>query len=116
MVSLVPLTMIFLGHRYQKKPPKKISTVSGYRTARSMKNEETWKFAHVYAGKLMKVCGWILLPVTVAVMLLVLGKDVAFVGITGGVVCAVQILIMVCTIIFTEIALKRNFGKNENRY
>ncbi|HAT64106.1 MAG TPA: hypothetical protein DCS66_05830 [Flavobacteriaceae bacterium] len=35
----------------QKYPPKKINWWYGYRTSRSMKNEETWKAAQEYASK-----------------------------------------------------------------
>ena len=45
----------------------------------------------------------------------VLGKDIIIVSIIGGVVCAIQIVVMICTLISTEIALKKNFDKNGNR-
>lgn len=114
MCLLTPFTMIFFGHRYHKNPPREINNVSGYRTEMSMKNRETWEFAHAYIGKLWKICGWTSLPISVAVMLLVFGKEIVVTGITGGIICAVQIVIMICTIIPTEIALKRNFGKDGN--
>ena len=115
MDLLVPITMICFGLRFEKGFPKEINTVSGYRTAMSMKNQETWEFAHKYAGKLWKVCGWLILLISCVVMLFAFGKDIALVGIVGGVVCAVQIAVMLCTVIPTEIALKRNFDENGNR-
>ena len=36
---------------FQKYPPKKINWYYGYRTSRSMKNEETWKAAQEFASK-----------------------------------------------------------------
>lgn len=115
MDLLIPLAMIYFGHRFEKNPPKEINAASGYRTTMSMKNQETWKFAHRYFGKLWKVCGWIALPISIAVMLSVFGKDIIYVGITGGIVCSVQIVVMICTMILTEIALRKNFNKNGNR-
>ena len=43
MDLLIPVTMVFIGKRFQKKPPKEINAMYGYRTAMSMKNKETWK-------------------------------------------------------------------------
>lgn len=34
-------------------PPAKINPLMGYKTARSMKNEENWKFAQNYSSKRM---------------------------------------------------------------
>lgn len=39
---LIPLVMIFAGRMMQYHPPREINFVLGYRTARSMKNRETW--------------------------------------------------------------------------
>ena len=39
MDLLIPVTMVFIGKRFQKKPPKEINGIYGYRTAMSMKME-----------------------------------------------------------------------------
>ena len=49
---LTPLLMIVIGHIMWKHSPQNINTIFGYRTKRSMKNMDTWKFAHEYCGKL----------------------------------------------------------------
>ncbi len=115
MDLLVPLVMICFGRRFEKTAPKEINAFFGYRTAMSMKNKETWKFAHEYIGRLWKVCGWVTLPTSAVVMLFALGKDIVEVSIFGSVICGAQIVIMLCTIISTERALKRNFDKNGKR-
>ena len=33
MDLLIPVTMVFIGKRFQKKPPKEINGIYGYRTA-----------------------------------------------------------------------------------
>ena len=76
MDLLVPLTMIYFGLRFEKNAPKEINATFGYRTTMSMKNQETWKFAHKYAGKLWKVCGWLVLLISVVVMFFALGKEI----------------------------------------
>lgn len=115
MDLLVPITMICFGIYFEKNVPKEISNTFGYRTAMSMVNQYTWKFAHKFIGKLWKVCGWLILPVSFAVMLFAFGKDTETVGAIGGAVCAIQVVIMIFTVIPVEIALKKNFDRNGNR-
>ena len=49
---LIPALMITAGWFMWKRPPKKINSAIGYRTSRSMKNINTWQFAHHYCGRL----------------------------------------------------------------
>ena len=113
---LVPLTMIYFGARFEKNAPKEINAAFGYRTTMSMKNKETWQFAHEYIGKLWKICGRLVLLVSVVVMFFSYGKDIIAVSIIGGLVCLIQIVIMICTMIPTETALKKNFDEYGNRH
>ena len=71
----IPCIMILFGQRFLKKPPQNINSFYGYRTTMSMKNMDTWKFAHAYCGKLWKTTGWILLGISIIVPLFVLFKD-----------------------------------------
>ncbi len=115
MDLLIPVVMIVLGRIYEKRPPKEINTTSGYRTAMSMKNGETWKFAHNYFGKLCRICGLILLPLSVVAMLFGVGREILYVSVIGGIVCAVQIVVFTGLLIPTERALKRCFDPSGNR-
>ncbi|MBE6050474.1 MAG: SdpI family protein [Clostridium sp.] len=49
---IVPITLLIVGSCFVKHIPKNINGIVGYRTSRSMKNKDTWKFAHEYCGKL----------------------------------------------------------------
>ena len=51
VVLLIPLIMLLFGWLFFRRTPKKINYVFGYRTKRSMRNKETWKFANQYFGK-----------------------------------------------------------------
>ncbi len=74
----------------------------------SMKNKDTWEFAHKYCGKVWYVCGMVMLPITVIFMLLVIGKkNEDCVGSIGGIICAVQLIPLIGSILPTEIALKK---------
>ena len=107
MDLLLPFTMIGFGRYFMKKAPKEINSVFGYRTSMSMKNKDTWEFAHKYCGKVWYVCGMVMLPITVIFMLLVIRKNEDCVGSIGGIICAVQLIPLIGSILPTEIALKR---------
>lgn len=111
MVLLIPALMIAFGREFMNGAPDNINSTFGYRTKRSMMNKETWKFAHIYLGKLWFICGLILLLPSVVVMLFVLEKDVNTVGTVGAIIVFVQMIPMFGTIIPTEKALKKNFDE-----
>lgn len=109
MNLLIPLTMICFGWYFKRSAPRKINHVFGYRTPRSMKNQNTWNYAHHYIGRLWFAIGWILLVVTIALMMFVIGADEDTVGLFGGCVEAGQSIPMIGSIIATERELKRVF-------
>ena len=43
---LIPAILLSAGKLFLKKAPKDINWIFGYRTTMSMKNEDTWAFAH----------------------------------------------------------------------
>ncbi len=109
VVLLLPITMIYIGRQYTKHTPDHISNTSGYRTAMSMKNKDTWAFAHKYVGRLWQIGGWVLIVPSVIVMAVVMNREINVIGIAGGCVVAVQLLLSICSYIPTEIALKKTF-------
>ena len=115
MNLLIPVMMIGFGKYFMKSAPGSINIVFGYRTSMSMKNQDTWKFAHEYCGKLWYKWGMIMLILTIIVMLFLLGKSVDTIGYWGGVVCMIQLVPLIGAIFPTESALRRTFDKNGNR-
>ena len=109
MCLLTPVIMIGFGKYFMKGGAKQINGVFGYRTTRSMKNQETWRFAHQYSGKIWHHRGLVLSPVSIVVMLFVYGKSVDMTGIAGLIIVIAQMIAMICAIPFTEAALERNF-------
>ena len=85
MDLLIPFTMIGFGKMFLKKAPDQINYVFGYRTSMSMKNQDTWVFAHHYCGKIWYICGLILLVVSLIVLFLVIGKSNDAIGNVGGI-------------------------------
>lgn len=112
---LVPLIMVGFGGRFARHAPREINGLIGYRTPRSMRNRDTWEFAHHYSGRLMFRWGLALLPLSVLALLPVLGKGEDPVGVAGTVICCVQLVPLFGIIAATEKALKRNFDDSGKR-
>ena len=112
---LIPLVMIVFGRMFTKAAPKNINYAFGYRTDRSMKNKDTWVFAHKCIGRIWNRWGWVLLAVSAVFMLIFLGRDVETVGHAGMVLAAVQLAALVIPIFIVEGKLKKTFDKNGYR-
>ncbi|MEY8386256.1 SdpI family protein [Oscillospiraceae bacterium 38-13] len=106
---LIPGSMLLLGRRFAKNPPGEINGAFGYRTARSMRNRQTWEFAHAYSGRFWVRVGRPVLAVSLLWMALLFGKDVGTVGRFGVILTGLQMVPFLAVIPATERALKREF-------
>ena len=114
---LIPAVMIGCGLLFMKKPPKKVNGWYGYRTSRSMKNQDTWDFAQRYMGKVWWKWGWIMLPpVVLAQALTLLCPDVNSMSIWALVLMAAELVVLMAAISPVEQALKQNFDENGRRW
>ena len=112
---LIPVILIFAGRMMWKHCPQKINGVYGYRTSRSMKNMDTWKFAHDYCGKLWWKLGWISLVVSTVVQIPFFNSSEDVIGKVGGIICTVQLIVLIASIFPTEAALKKTFKDDGTR-
>ena len=112
---MIPIAMIIFGRMMWKHPPKKINGIIGYRTRRSMKNMETWEFAHNHSGKLWWKIGWIILIPSILVHIPIYGDAHSTIGIVGGILVTIQAVILIVSIFPTERALKRVFKEDGSR-
>lgn len=116
VVSLfIPIIMVIFGKSFLKAAPKEINGIYGYRTAMSMKNQDTWEFAHKHFGKVWFYAGLILLPLNIIPLLFVMGESKDLIGTIGILVCLIDTAVMLLSIIPTERALKKNFDSDGNR-
>ena len=117
MNLLTPLVMIIYGRVFEKKPPKiaRSKFAFGYRTVMSMRNEETWEYAHRFFGKLWFGLGIAVGLISIIVLFFFIGKDKDTVGFAGMIICYVQLVAILLPVIPTELALRRRFDKNGNR-
>ena len=117
MNLLIPITMISFGHSFEKKPPKieRSKFAFGYRTIMSMKNADTWEYAHRIFGKLWFRFGIVLGLISIIPLFFVIGKDKDTIGFAGLIISYVQMAVMLIPVIPTEISLRKRFDKNGNR-
>ena len=115
MALMIPVTMIGFGRYFMNKAPKKINAVFGYRTGMSMKNADTWAFAHRYFGRIWFIEGLVLLPLSAAAVLLAFGRPDETVGFVGSVIEIIQLVPLITAIFVTERALRRTFDREGNR-
>ena len=111
VILIMPLMMVGFGLLFMKNPPKKINSVYGYRTKRSVRSQEAWDFAHRYFGKLWLVYGLLSILPSLVPICVVLGKSEQVISMVGLIVLGVQVLLMLATIFATERALKNNFDE-----
>lgn len=112
---IVPVITIFAGWFMWKHAPKQINSIIGYRTKRSMKNDDTWKFAHNFCGKLWWIMGWIILGVSIVILIPFIDSIYFTIGIVVIISVLVQCVILVMSIIPTEIALRKTFYDDGTR-
>lgn len=112
---LIPVITLVSGRIMWKHPPKDINGLVGYRTTRSMKNMDTWKFAHEYCGRLWWKIGVIMLIPSIAAHVMAYGKSETVTGVLGSILCTVQCVVLIASIFPTEQALKRTFTEDGKR-
>ena len=110
MAALTPLTMVLLGARFEKKPPKRNSII-GYKTAMSSKNDDTWDFAQRFIGRLWRIWGLVTLFISLLVMLLVLNRDMPTIGYGALILICAQLVPLIGCVFPTERTLKRTFDR-----
>lgn len=115
MNLLIPVIMLGFGVYFKNHAPSEINAVFGYRTAMSMKNKDTWEFAHHQCGRLWWKIGLIMFPVSAIAMLFIMGKSESVVGAFGAAICCLQVILLVASIVPIERALKLNFDQQGHR-
>mgnify|MGYP002536165444 CR=1 FL=1 len=90
---LIPITMLIGGRMMWKHCPKRINGMAGYRTTRSMKNMDTWRFAHDYCGKLWWKIGWVIIIPSALIHIPLYHSDKNTIGFAGIILVTIQCFI-----------------------
>ncbi|NLZ95640.1 MAG: SdpI family protein [Bacteroidales bacterium] len=96
---LIALIFIITGFILHKFPPKTINTFYGYRTKRSMRNQNSWNFAQLYSSKLMMQLG--LLYALIGLIGFIYKPSETIIAIT-----AIALLIIIAAIIIVKVEKK----------
>lgn len=107
--------MLVAGRMMWKHCPKHINSMIGYRTVRSMKNMDTWKFAHEYCGQLWWRIGFIMIVPSVVIHIPLYHSDDNTIGIVALILEAIQVIVLIASIFPTEAALKKRFNDDGTR-
>lgn len=112
---IIPIIMLVAGRMMWKHCPKHINSMIGYRTVRSMKNMDTWKFAHEYCGRLWWRIGFIMIVPSVVIHIPLYHSDDNTIGIVALILEAIQVIVLIASIFPTEAALKKRFNDDGTR-
>lgn len=113
---IIPAVMLIFGAIFAKKAPENINYIYGYRTELSMKNQDTWQFAHRHCGRVWIRVGTVLMAASILAMALILtlmGETAQ--GIAYIILVAAQLVCLLLSIMPTQRALKRTFDRDGNR-
>ena len=102
---LIGPLILLITYIYAKYPPKNINDLYGYRTKRSMRNQDCWDFANRYSIRLMWKISFITCVVQ-ALGVILLNEEVALLTAT-----IVLVTTLIYSIYLTEKALKKTFDK-----
>ena len=112
---LLPALLIIVGALMARFPPKKINALYGYRTERSMKNEDTWQFANKYSGALIWKIGWIALAVAAVLSIALWRFGKGAMSIVNLLLMTAQCVAVIVIIPMTERVLKDAFDDEGRR-
>lgn len=112
---LIPASMLFFGLKFRERGPKEINQIYGYRTQMSMKNRETWEFAHRYCGAIWKKSGSLLLILSAIVSIFYLQFSDGVKAVITLSLITIQVVVLIRSIFSVEKALKMNFDEGGNR-
>ena len=111
---LIPALMTGAGWRIWKKPPNTINAIYGYRTRMSSLNQNTWRFAQEYAGRLWVRWGIRMIPISLFLLMFFSASGEKAAAAAGSILCLVQIVIMLSSIAVVERMLNKVFDKQGN--
>lgn len=110
---LIPTSLLLTWYLCPKI--KTINNVSGYRTKRSMQNQNTWDFSQKYCSKISLYMFFPSLILAIVIMPTVISNPVDVIGWIGLGITMIQMVSFIVIIISTEKALKKTFDESKNK-
>ena len=110
---LIPVALLLTWYLCPKL--KTINNASGYRTKRSMQNQDTWDFAQKYRSKISLYMFFPSFILAIAIMPKVISKPIDRIGWIGLSITMIQMMSFIVIMISTEKALKKTFDESKNK-
>lgn len=107
---LIPLALLFTW--YFCPNMKERNRTSGYRSSRSMQNQDTWEFAQKQCSQNALKMFFPTLLLSLGLMPFALGKKMGTIGWIGLGITVTQMMSFVVIVCLTEKALKKNFDEH----
>lgn len=101
------LLILLVGYLYQRFPPKKINYIYGYRTKRSMANQQVWDYANSLGAKMIIRVGWLVLAVGLISYYLLPEHSLI-------ITVSALIIFLLGSLYYSEKELDRHFDKHGN--
>ncbi|WP_333852916.1 SdpI family protein [Epilithonimonas sp.] len=102
--NIIGIIFILAGLIQMIFPPKKINSLYGYRTPRSMKNFEVWNFAQKLSPKILILIGFVL--ILFGIIALLLGLQEVLINSIGF---GLMLLFAIILFFYMESAIKKKF-------
>lgn len=112
---IIPGVMVLGGYMMRKCPPRSISRWVGFRTALSMKNADTWAFAHACCGRVWWKIGWISLALSVLGQLPFAKAGEETLETLALVMVLAQSFVLLGTVVYVQRELKQAFDERGRR-
>ena len=109
---LVHIIILICGIASWKYPPKQINSLLGYRTKRSMQNQETWNFANTYCGQLFVKYGIGMSILMVIVHIPLIHCDATNLEYFSLICMLIQVIALFIPIYLTEKELQKQFDSS----
>lgn len=110
---LIPVALLLTWYLCPKL--KTINNASGYRTKRSMQNQDYVDFAQKYCSKISLYMFFPSLILAIAIMPTVSSKPINRIGWVGLGITMIQMMSFIIIMISTEKALKKTFDESKNK-
>lgn len=105
-IFIIPILIITVGYLMHRYPPKKINWFIGYRTRKSMKNEEYWKLANQYCGKMWVKIGLMMLVIALVLFVVFYLNIIDYTEDILTIIILIQTVIIILPIFLVEKKLK----------
>ncbi|KEI11989.1 hypothetical protein Z959_12915 [Clostridium novyi B str. ATCC 27606] len=104
---IIGIIFVLIGFLLMKYAPNNINNSIGYKTPFSMKNKETWNEGNYFCGKILFIAGIVFIPFSILFRYLYSNNLALSMKISLFGIC----IIIIGSIIFTEIHLRMRFNK-----